>query len=83
MTQEKTETMNGYGAAEELQYEGNPTKVKESSDDYFVSLKHIDKIYDNNVKALSDINVEIDDGEFVFLVGSSGSGTLRLIFSNK
>ena len=34
MTQEKTETMNGYGAAEELQYEGNPTKVKESSSSF-------------------------------------------------
>ena len=82
MTQEKTETMNGYGAAEELQYEGNPTKVKESSDDYFVSLKHIDKIYDNNVQAVFDFNLDIKKHEFIVFVGPSGCGkstTLRMI----
>ena len=82
MTQEKTETMNGYGAAEELQYEVNPTKVKESSDDYFVSLKHIDKIYDNNVQAVFDFNLDIKKHEFIVFVGPSGCGkstTLRMI----
>ena len=82
MTQEKTETMSGYGAAEELQYEGNPTKVKESSDDYFVSLKHIDKIYDNNVQAVFDFNLDIKKHEFIVFVGPSGCGkstTLRMI----
>ena len=39
-----------------------------------IEFRGISKIYDNNVKALSDINVEIEAGEFVFLVGPSGSG---------
>ena len=32
------------------------------------------KEYDNGTKALKGVNVRIDDGEFVFLVGPSGSG---------
>ena len=47
-----------------------------------LSLKNINKIYDNNVQAVFDCNVEIDDGEFVVLVGPSGCGkstTLRMI----
>ena len=47
-----------------------------------LSLKNINKIYDNNVQAVFDANVEIEDGEFVVLVGPSGCGkstTLRMI----
>lgn len=44
-----------------------------------IKFKNVSKMYENNVKALSDINVEIDDGEFVFLVGSSGSGKSTFI----
>ena len=38
-----------------------------------IRFKNISKIYNNNVKALSDVNVDIEKGEFVFLVGPSGS----------
>ncbi len=82
MTQEKTETYKGYGASEELQYKDHPSKVTESSDDYFVSLKHIDKIYDNNVQAVFDFNLDIKKHEFIVFVGPSGCGkstTLRMI----
>lgn len=47
-----------------------------------LSLKHIDKIYDNNVQAVFDFNLEIDDKEFIVFVGPSGCGkstTLRMI----
>ena len=47
-----------------------------------VSLQHIKKIYDKNVVAVDDFNLEIADKEFVVLVGPSGCGkstTLRMI----
>lgn len=39
-----------------------------------IEFKNTTKIYDNNVFALSNINLDIDRGEFVFLVGPSGAG---------
>lgn len=47
-----------------------------------LSLQNINKIYDNNVQAVFDCNIDIKDGEFVVLVGPSGCGkstTLRMI----
>ncbi|MDA1045182.1 MAG: sn-glycerol-3-phosphate ABC transporter ATP-binding protein UgpC [Verrucomicrobia bacterium] len=47
-----------------------------------VELKHIDKVYPGDVKAVDDFNLEIKDGEFLVLVGPSGCGkstTLRMI----
>ncbi len=47
-----------------------------------VILKGINKIYDNNVQAVFDFNLEIKDKEFVVFVGPSGCGkstTLRMI----
>ncbi len=47
-----------------------------------LSLKNIDKIYDNNVQAVFDFNLEIKDKEFIVFVGPSGCGkstTLRMI----
>ncbi len=47
-----------------------------------LQLKNIDKIYDNNVQAVFDFNLEIKDKEFIVLVGPSGCGkstTLRMI----
>ena len=44
-----------------------------------IKLVDISKEYDNGVKALSNINLEIPKGEFVFLVGSSGAGKSTLI----
>ncbi len=40
---------------------------------------NVTKIYDNGVKALSDITVRIRKGEFVFLVGQSGAGKTTLL----
>ena len=47
-----------------------------------LSLKHIDKIYDNNVQAVFDFNLDVKDGELIVLVGPSGCGkstTLRMV----
>ncbi len=47
-----------------------------------LQLKDINKIYDNNVQAVFDFNLEIKDKEFIVLVGPSGCGkstTLRMI----
>lgn len=47
-----------------------------------LSLRHIDKVYDNNVQAVFDFNLEIQDKEFIVFVGPSGCGkstTLRMI----
>ena len=48
----------------------------------FISLKHIDKIYDNGVQAVFDFNLDIMPKEFIVFVGPSGCGkstTLRMI----
>ncbi|MGG7060054.1 cell division ATP-binding protein FtsE [Clostridium nigeriense] len=44
-----------------------------------IEFKNVSKLYDNNVKALSDVNINIESGEFVFLVGPSGSGKSTFI----
>lgn len=47
-----------------------------------LSIQHIDKIYDNNVQAVFDFNLDVKDGEFIVLVGPSGCGkstTLRMV----
>ena len=47
-----------------------------------LSLKNVNKIYDNNVQAVFDFNIDVKDGELIVLVGPSGCGkstTLRMI----
>ena len=39
-----------------------------------ISLQHVTKVYRNGTTALEDVTVEVDKGEFVFIVGASGSG---------
>ena len=48
----------------------------------FLSLKNIEKVYPNGVKAVYDFNLDIKKREFIVLVGPSGCGkstTLRMI----
>jgi cell division transport system ATP-binding protein len=48
-----------------------------------IQMYNVSKVYDNGVRALDNINVEIERGEFVFLIGPSGAGKstfLKLIF---
>lgn len=47
-----------------------------------LSLKGIEKVYDNNVKAVHSFDLEVKDGELIVLVGPSGCGkstTLRMV----
>ena len=44
-----------------------------------IQLNKVTKIYDNNVIALSNIDITIEKGEFVFLVGPSGAGKSTFI----
>ncbi len=47
-----------------------------------LSLQHLEKVYDNNVQAVYDFNLDVKDGELIVLVGPSGCGkstTLRMI----
>ncbi|MBR7072000.1 MAG: cell division ATP-binding protein FtsE [Eubacterium sp.] len=40
-----------------------------------IEFKDVTKVYESNgTKALDNVNIKIDDGEFVFVVGSSGAG---------
>jgi len=44
-----------------------------------VQFYNVSKVYKNGVKALNDISLKIDRGEFIFLMGSSGAGKSTLI----
>ncbi len=44
-----------------------------------IQLFNVSKVYSNGVKALSDINLEIEKGEFLFIVGASGAGKSSFI----
>ena len=47
-----------------------------------LSLQHLEKVYDNDVQAVFDFNLDVKDGELIVLVGPSGCGkstTLRMV----
>ena len=44
-----------------------------------IEIRHVNMVYPNGVRALNDINLNIDRNEFVFVVGASGAGKSTLI----
>jgi len=42
-------------------------------------LQNVSKTYKNGVRALHDVNLKIEQGEFVYIIGSTGSGKSTLI----
>lgn len=60
---------NSYDLGEDLQEIEAPV----------ILLDHVSKTYPSGVQALNNINMKIYKGEFVFIVGSSGSGKSSLI----
>ena len=57
-------------------------KLKHAPQDAYISLRNINKIYDNKVQAVYDFNLDIKQHEFIVFVGPSGCGkstTLRMI----
>ena len=44
-----------------------------------VTFENVTKIYEPDVAALQDVSFDIDKGEFVFIVGASGSGKSTVI----
>ena len=48
-----------------------------------IDMKDVSKVYENGALALDHINVHIEKGEFVFIVGASGAGKstfIRMLF---
>ncbi len=44
-----------------------------------IRIKHVEKKYKNGVTAIYDLNLAIEKGSFVFVIGGSGSGKSTLI----
>ena len=55
---------------------------KKAPEGAYISLRNINKIYDNHIQAVYDFNLDINKNEFIVFVGPSGCGkstTLRMI----
>ena len=39
-----------------------------------IEFRNVSKVYNNGTEALHNINLKVEKGEFVFIVGSSGAG---------
>ena len=65
-----------------LDEEAKRKEEKVAPEGVYISLQHINKVYDNYVHAVYDFNLDIKKHEFIVFVGPSGCGkstTLRMI----
>jgi multiple sugar transport system ATP-binding protein len=47
-----------------------------------IALEHVGKVYDDGTRAVTDLNIDVEDGEFLVFVGPSGCGkttALRMV----
>ena len=44
-----------------------------------IRMNDVTVVYDNGIRAVNKANLRVDEGEFVFLVGASGSGKTTII----
>ena len=44
-----------------------------------IKFENVSKVYPNGTRGLEDINLEIEQGEFVGIIGTSGAGKSTLI----
>ena len=44
-----------------------------------IKLTNVTKIYKTGVRALNDVNLTIEPGEFVYVIGTTGAGNLLLL----
>ena len=49
------------------------------ADDVVISLRHVSKQYSKDAPGVIDANLEIHEGEFVFITGETGSGKSTLL----
>ncbi len=42
-----------------------------------IQMENVTKQYANGVTAIKDLNLKIQDGEFVYVIGPSGAGNQR------
>jgi cell division transport system ATP-binding protein len=53
--------------------------LRESPAQAMVTLNRVSKTYANNAKALINVNLEVNQGDFLFITGPSGSGKSTLL----
>ena len=50
-----------------------------SRGDWMIKLENVTKVYKTGVRAVNNMNVDIGDGEFVYVIGTSGAGKSSFI----